>query len=155
MRIGITGHQEAPAEAWTYVQARLQTQLAAAPRPLVGVTSLAAGADQLFARCVLDAGGTIEVVIPSDHYDETFTNGSAAYRSLLAHATSTTKLQFTEPSEEAFLAAGKKIVDSVDLLHAVWDGKQAKGLGGTADIVRYAENRSVPVLVIWPQGVRR
>ncbi|ROR90931.1 hypothetical protein [Nocardioides aurantiacus] len=155
MKIGITGHQQAPAEAWTFVEAKLQAQLAAAPQPLIGVTSLAAGADQLFARHVLAAGGTIEAVIPCDDYEATFDDGGTQYRLLLAQTTRTTKLKFAEPSEEAFLAAGKQVVDDVDIVFAVWDGEDAKGLGGTADVVRYAQSQETPVLIIWPDGTRR
>ena len=34
------------------------------------------------------------------------------------------------------------------MLIAIWDGLAAKGLGGTADIVRFAQSRSMRVLHI-------
>jgi hypothetical protein len=37
-----------------------------------------------------------------------------------------------------------------DRLYAVWDGKPARGYGGTADVVAEAEKRGIPVTVIWP-----
>jgi hypothetical protein len=46
-------------------------------------------------------------------------------------------------------------VDLSDLLIAVWDGKEAKGKGGTADIVRYARERDTEVVVLWPPGGSR
>jgi hypothetical protein len=51
----------------------------------------------------------------------------------------------TADTEKAFFDAGKYIVDSIDILFAVWDGKEAAGLGGTADIVTYAKsiNRTI------------
>jgi hypothetical protein len=123
---------------------------------LTGVTSLAAGADQLFAAIVLDLGGSLEVIVPSARYDTTM-SGSVIeeYRRLLAAAHVVRHLSFSEPSEEAFLAAGKDIAGSCDRLIAVWDSKPAKGLGGTADVVRYAKNLGVPVRVIWPDGLMR
>jgi hypothetical protein len=51
---------------------------------------------------------------------------------------------------QAFLQAGKWIVDEVDHLMAVWDGEPAEGTGGTGDIVRYAIERRVPLSVIDP-----
>jgi hypothetical protein len=64
-------------------------------------------------------------------------------------------LPFEEPSEKAFFEAGKRIVDWADLLVAVWDGGPARGFGGTADVVRYAEERGRSLLILWPAGVKR
>ncbi len=155
MRVGVTGHQQAPQHAWDYVEREMRSRLVVAAPPLVGVTSLAAGADQLFARLVLEVGGAVEVIVPSDGYGDTFDDGGAEYRFLLGRAASSTKLEFAAPSEEAFFEAGKRIVRTVDLVIAVWDGEDAKGVGGTADVVRYARSRGVTVEVIWPMGVRR
>jgi hypothetical protein len=43
----------------------------------------------------------------------------------------------------------------VDRLLAVWDGRPARGVGGTADIVEYARLSRVPVDIIWPSGASR
>jgi len=40
-------------------------------------------------------------------------------------------------------------------MFAVWDGKPADGLGGTADVVGYARERAIPVQVFWPAGLER
>jgi len=47
------------------------------------------------------------------------------------------------------------LVGPVDELLAVWDGKPARGYGGTADVVAYAERNGVPVRVLWPEGATR
>nr|WP_208329337.1 hypothetical protein [Streptomyces sp. 846.5] len=123
---------------------------------VTGVSSLAAGADQLCAATVLELGGSLEVIVPSDHYESTMSGSPLdEYRRLLATAGRVRVLPFSEPSEEAFFAAGKEIVGICDQMIAVWDGKPAKGLGGTADVVRYAEELGVPVRVIWPEGLVR
>ena len=36
------------------------------------------------------------------------------------------------------MAASKLMVDGIDELYAVWDGKPARAYGGTADVVAYA-----------------
>jgi len=53
------------------------------------------------------------------------------------------------------MAASKLMVDEADELYAVWDGKPARGYGGTADVVAYAREHGTPVRVIWPDGARR
>ena len=47
------------------------------------------------------------------------------------------------------------MVDRSERLVAVWDGKPARGIGGTADIVSYARQKGVPVVVLWPEGATR
>ncbi len=39
-----------------------------------------------------------------------------------------------------------------DLMVAVWNGRPAAGLGGTADIVKYALNSGKPVLHLDPES---
>jgi hypothetical protein len=125
-------------------------------RDLVGVTSLAAGADQIFAFSVLACGGNLEVVVPANRYRSTLEQADLKYYDqLLLMASSTKRLPYFEPSEEAYYAAGMYVIDRCDILFAVWDGKPAGGLGGTADVVTEARRREVLVKVIWPGGSKR
>jgi hypothetical protein len=41
-------------------------------------------------------------------------------------------------------------VDKSDMLIAIWDGKPAAGLGGTADAVGYALERRIKILQLNP-----
>jgi hypothetical protein len=151
--LGATGHQEIPPGAREFVVTGIRGILRRAESPLVAVTSLAAGADQLVATELLRAGGHLHVVVPSRHYEQTFaTKMDLAFRSLLEAAHSVTRLDYAEPSEEAFLAAGKCVVDNCEVLIAVWDGRPARGLGGTADVVRYARETGKAVSIVWPDG---
>ncbi|WP_194891413.1 hypothetical protein [Catenulispora pinisilvae] len=153
--IGLTGHQAMPAAASAFAEHELR-RLLADQRHLLGVSSLAAGSDQIFARLVLQAGGALHAVIPSRGYEQTFgPEDLARYRELSSAAAETTVLDFDEPGEPAYHAAGLYVVDHCDLLAAVWDGQPARGLGGTGDIVRRARDVGRPVTVIWPEGVRR
>jgi hypothetical protein len=154
--VGCTGHQALSHDTKRSVAAAIAAELARLPGPLVGVCSLAAGADQIFAQAVLAADGQLRVVIPSDGYASTFsTEDRAAYRALLSGATSVTTLPFSEPSEQAYLEAGQEVVTSCELLIAVWDGAPAAGLGGTGDVVSYARALGRTVSVIWPTGASR
>lgn len=157
-RVGCTGHQNLSAATRRDVAAAIAAVLAAdTDEGLVGLSSLAEGADQLFAFAVLAAGGQLHAVIPSKGYERTFQYGHArtTYNVLLGLAADSNVLAFDAPTEDAFLAAGHEVVDRCDLLLAVWDGLSAGGKGGTADIVAYAQNRSVETRVIWPPGARR
>ena len=65
-------------------------------------------------------------------------------------ASAVTVLEKRQSKQESYLEASKKVVDAADLLLAVWDGKPAKGLGGTADIVRYARQELKQVIHVDP-----
>ena len=124
---------------------------------LVGITSLAEGADQIFAERVLAAGGQLTAILPAAHYALTFPHGPARqhYEDLLSRANQIIHLPFNEPTEDAYWAAGKEIVDRCDFLLAVWNGKPSGGLGGTGDIVAYAREIGRPTIIIWPPNAAR
>lgn len=155
-RTGFTGHQNLSKEIEKYVVHKLW-QLLADRSDLVGISSLAAGADQVFAEVVLSLNGSLEIIVPAEHYEDTFENAAdlQLYTSLLSQAAKVTTLPFVEPSENAYMAAGQEIVRRSDSLIAVWDGQPARGRGGTADIVEYAKACKVPVTVVWPLGQTR
>lgn len=156
-RIGCTGHQTlSAATRWQVVEA-MAAELSGMDEDVLGVTCLAEGADQAFALAVLAGGGRLHVVIPSRDYENSFQSDVArsAYDSLLPLATHRSELDFSTPSEEAYLAAGQEVADQSDVLLAVWDGKPAGGKGGTADIVAYARQRRMDVRIIWPPGSTR
>jgi hypothetical protein len=157
MRIAITGHRGLPAATERLVDRAIRNQLAAyADRDLVGVSALADGADQLFARAVLDAGGQLEVIVPAARYrDGLPASAHPAYDALLARAGKVDRLDRVESTEQAHMEASEAMLARADRLFAVWDGKPARGYGGTADVVAEARNRGVPVTVIWPEGASR
>jgi hypothetical protein len=155
--LGVTGHQVIPSGAREMVVGAIRAILSEADGPLSARTSLAAGADQLFATELLRTGGRLHVIVPSRNYEQTFTADEdlALYRSLLQAADTITRLEFDEPSEAAFLAAGKVVVDNSETLVAVWDGEPARGPGGTADVVGYAREMGKAVIIVWPDGMGR
>lgn len=141
MRVGITGHQRLKEPVrWGWVKQELDRLLTSLTPPLVGITSLAAGADQLFANAILQHGGSLEIVIPFAGYESTFSAepDRQQYFRLLQHALKQEILEKAGSDEEAYLASGKRMVDQSELLIAVWDGMPATGLGGTGDVVNYA-----------------
>lgn len=154
--VGCTGHQSLSPATRHSIAAAIEAELQRYPPPLVGVCSLAVGADQIFADKVLAAGGELRAIIPSDGYATTFSDEARPrYSALLAASTATTTLPYAAPREQAYLAAGKRVVEACDVLMAVWDGAAAAGLGGTADVVDYAHACGREVVVIWPPGSTR
>jgi hypothetical protein len=156
VRIGITGHQVLPAPAADLAARHWARALPDGSR-LHAVSSLAQGADQLFAEHVLKAGGRLEAIEPCAHYGRHFTTRAARerYEELLAAAGDVITLPYPEPSKEAFLAAGLVLVERCESLFALWDGEAARGLGGTADVVAYARSRGREVTILWPEGLTR
>jgi hypothetical protein len=155
-RIAISGHRGLPAPTSRLVDEAIRTALAEHAPDVAGLSCLADGADQIFARAVTDLGGTLEPVIPAAQYREGLPADShMTYDDLLAKAAAVHRLPFTESTSESHMAASKLMVDEADELYAVWDGKPARAYGGTADVVAYARERSIPVRVIWPDGAQR
>ncbi|MFC3742972.1 hypothetical protein [Paractinoplanes deccanensis] len=124
---------------------------------LCGVSSLADGADQLFATHILASGGVLEVLLPCEGFAGSLLgdDSRARFEDLRRAAASVTTMPYPEPSEQAFLAAGRALVDRCDHLFAVWDGRPARGVGGTGDVVAYARARGRQVTVLWVDGVHR
>jgi hypothetical protein len=157
MRIAITGHRGLPAQTEHLVDQAIRKQLAAYPaRGLVGESNLADGADQLFARAVLDAGGQLDVIVPAARYRDGLPESARGeYDALIARASCVHRLDRIESTEDAHMEASRAMLDQAEHLFAVWDGKPARGYGGTADVVAEARARCIPVTVIWPEGASR
>ncbi|MFH8618560.1 hypothetical protein ACH4E8_26320 [Streptomyces sp. NPDC017979] len=155
-RIGITGHRAIPQEGHADIRAGLLAVLRRHEGPLEAFSSLAVGADQMFADVALSCGAELTVVIPSGDYENDFAPGELVdYRRYRSRATREVQLPFPHATDEAYYAAGTYIADNCDRLLAVWDGGPSRGLGGTGDIVEYARELGKPVTVIWREGLRR
>lgn len=157
MRIGITGHSNLAPESVRAVAQALRAALTDVGQPITGVSCLARGADQVFARVVLDIGAELHVVLPAADYRERTVkpDNREAFESLLARAEKVHTLPFETSNRDAYAAANDTVLSDVDVLVAVWDGLPPDGKGGTGDMVQLARERGVPVTVVWPQGVRR
>lgn len=155
-RIGVTGHQGLDPATVARVSGAVRGELEG-QEPVRGITSLAEGADQIFAKEILRQGGDLIAVIPSADYEATFQTPQSLsqYRDLKNRAIEVIELPFARPAEDAYWAAGRKVVELADEIFAVWDGGGSGGLGGTGDVVAFARQRGVPVTIIWPVGSSR
>jgi hypothetical protein len=124
---------------------------------LIGYSCLAAGADSIFAQAVIDAGGKLTAIVSSKDYRDkkVALEDQPAYDHMLAQAAAVQTMPFEIGGREAYAAANEYILTSIDRLFAVWDGQPSTGTGGTADAVAQANDRGIPVTVIWPDGSRR
>jgi hypothetical protein len=157
MRIGISGHRGLPGETARLVGAEIREALRPHdPAALVGVSCLADGADQIFARAVLEHGGRLAVVAPAKRYRAGLPPACwPDYDDLFARAAQVRRLAYVESDADAHMAASAAMLAAVDELYAVWDGKPARSYGGTADVVALAREMGVPVRVFWPDGSTR
>jgi hypothetical protein len=156
-RIGVTGHRDLSPETVGLVEAEIAARLRRdGDGDLTGISCLAAGADQLFARLVLEAGCALDVVVPSRDYRERMDEAARReFDRLVGRASRITQLPFPESRPEAHMAASLVVVERSDVLLAVWDGRPARSFAGTADVVAYARQEGVPVEVVWPAGALR
>jgi len=155
--VGITGHQRIdPPELWLAIESRMKALIASFPTPLVGYSSLAPGADQLFANVVLQTGGRLYVVLPFAGYETRLSHEEdrARLQRLLSSAAKIEILPRAGTDEQCYMRAGQRVVDLAEIVIAVWDGKPAGGLGGTADVVRYAEGIGRQLIQIDPYLLR-
>ena len=154
-RIGITGHTNLTPSSLATVREAVRAALAGVtPEELLGVTCLARGADQVFAEAVLDLGAPLHVVLPAADYRENQID-LGSFDTLLDRAATVHTMPFPRSGPAAYMAASEHMLARIDTLIAVWDGRPAGGYGGTADVVRAANDRGLPVIVVWPPGAAR
>ncbi|MFI0483124.1 hypothetical protein [Actinomadura sp. 9N215] len=157
MRIAITGHRDLDERTTALVDAAIRRLLRDhGTRDIVGVSCLAAGADQIFARAVLELGGRLEVIVPATGYAAVLgARARRGFEELKARAWKVLPLKHSTPGPGPYRDAGLAMLARVDHLIAVWDGAPARGRGGTAEIVEFARRRDLAVHVVWPDGARR
>ncbi|KIA63057.1 hypothetical protein [Nocardia vulneris] len=157
-RIGVTGHMNITADSVPLVYAEITRILAAAgdPAELIGVSCIARGADSVFAQAVLDAGGRLEVVLPSRNYRERKVKPDHAeqFDTLMSRAETVRVMDFDDAGTQAYEAANEAVVGTCDRLIAVWDGQPSEQ-GGTATVVELARGKNLPVDIVWPSGAAR
>ncbi|MFI9718557.1 hypothetical protein ACIHFE_02725 [Streptomyces sp. NPDC052396] len=157
MRVGITGHRGLSQEVEKDVRRALREAVEAyPPDDLVGVSCIADGPDAWFAEAVLLHGGRIEVVVPADEYRDGLPSWHhETYDALLRRASDVHHTGLIQSNSQAHMAGSELLVGLVDEVLAIWDGQPARGFGGTADVVAYADRTGVPVRVLWPTGATR
>ncbi|HEX4960573.1 MAG TPA: hypothetical protein VF173_07020 [Thermoanaerobaculia bacterium] len=126
-------------------------------KPVLRVISpLAEGSDRLVAEEALSLKGLnyeLQTPLPfaQDEYEVDFETeeSRSQFRSLLKQSAASFILDGTrEGAELAYAAVGQVVLRQSDVLIAIWDGKAAKGSGGTGNIVKDALVRKIPTVLI-------
>ena len=156
-RIGVTGHMDLTPPTQALVDAAIREMLIGELNGLTGIACLARGADQIFARAVLDLGGALIVVLPSPSYREqkVSPDNRAVFDDLLARAAEVHSMPFAEAGRQAYEAANAALLNMADKRVAVWDGQPSKDQGGTGALVEQARKLGKQVHVVWPEGAAR
>jgi hypothetical protein len=151
-RIGLIGHRTIPASE-TVERLRAEARELfqdwhAHYAQLEVLSPLAIGADTILTEVALEYNATLIAVVPFKDYEKDFAvEDREQYRMMLYRAQDVHEMPFAERSTGAYLVAGIWIVDHVDVIVAAWDGQPARGTGGTADVVQYAQERAKPIHV--------
>lgn len=124
-----------------------------APARLVLHSSLAAGTDQVAAAVAIELGFELHAILPVEREqyrrDIPDDRARATFDDLLRNASAILELPGgRDDSLDPCVLSGLAVVSHCDLVVAVWDGKPARGEGGTADIVRFAAELARPIVHI-------
>jgi len=131
------------------------------------LSPLAEGADRIVARAVLEyPGARLDAVLPLalEDYLEDFgsEDSKREFLELLGLSRRPVRLRTrrieadrhdpgdrAELRRNAYAKVGYYVVDNCDVLVALWDGQPARGQGGTAAIIQYAEEQRRPIIRVW------
>jgi hypothetical protein len=157
VNVGVTGHQKRRGIKWPWVSDILSSALRDLLKIEEAFSSLAQGSDQVFAEAALKLGIPVKAVIPIPNYESYFRGRALDKYHRLLNLCTQIRLDTPGDPEVAFFEAGKLIVDMSDILFAIWDGEQAFGLAGTANIVTYARSKDRHIIHVNPlqQSIRR
>ncbi len=153
LTLGVTGHRTLSdvRRITTGVDHALRRMQEAYPgRPLCILSPLAEGADRLVVQraiCQYAAHYVVPLPLPVEDYLSDFPGEPSRreFLALLAQASEVVPLPPQPSREEAYRATGHYILNHCDALIAVWDGRSARGQGGTGEIMAGARERGLPL----------
>jgi hypothetical protein len=137
--------------------------------PLVVLSALAEGGDQLVAREALSAGARLiaPLPLPAESYMEDFSNPSsrAEFTDLcersevvqlpLVRGNTPTTIAVQGPARDLqYAQAGVFVASRSHIVLTLWDGRDPGLFGGTAQVVRYALQGIMPGLIERRRGAR-
>lgn len=172
--IGVTSHRHIDPAQIEPIRERVRAFLAQLREqfpslPLVSISSLAQGGDQLFAEEALAVGARLVVPLPlpREMYSEDFTDARVRenFDALLRQADVIRLPLLKSQSREALQAQGEArnrqyakagvfIASHAHMLVSIWDGNDSGRLGGTGQIVRYYLHGSLPGITERPRQAR-
>jgi len=171
--VGVTSHRNLAASEIEPIRQKVRDFFALLKRdfpelPLVVLSALAEGGDQLVAREALAVGARLIAPLPlePESYAEDFDGaGHAAFAELCERA-ELVQLPLVDGNTPANVAArggardrqyaqaGVFVASHSHILLTLWDGRESELLGGTAQVVRYALHGIMPGLIERRRGAR-
>ena len=151
MAIGFSGHRALVDETRcrAAIKEFLQRQKASTAGLVYGVSSVAAGADLLFAESCLELSLPLCVLLPlpiEEFRNDLDENTWGRAQRILARAASVEVASGNQPRDACYYECGIETVQRSRLILAVWNGEPAQGLGGTEDVVTFARGIGRPVV---------
>ena len=163
--VGVAGHRQLDSREQGDIEQRLRVffaQLRAQipATPVVVVSRLAAGADQLAASAALASGCQLACLLPVDvaAYRAAFESESARAtfdRLFAAGAVLAPAAPAGAAAEEAYALAGYSLARHATLLLVLWDGVESRRRGSVGDLVRARTGGAMgddPTLYVLPVG---
>lgn len=144
--LAVTGHRELRDADLPVLAATITSELRRLSdrhphSPCLLLSGLAEGADRLAARCALEAGWGLGVVLPlpREEYERDFSGPGSVeeFRDLMSQALWCQDI--SPPHAErpgCYDALGEWLARHSHALLALWDGEPGRGPGGTSDVVR-------------------
>ena len=151
--VGFTGHRHLtdPAGAARAIRGALDALRREGPGEWIALSSIAGGGDQLFVQQARAIGLAWHAILPLPRaeFARDFTPEDwTAVEGMLAAADHVRTISEYGDRKDSYLDCGIETVNGADVLLALWDGEPARGKGGTADVVQYAESIGKPVMII-------
>jgi hypothetical protein len=139
------------------MSARTTIQAGSTPVCIRVVSSLAEGADRVLLRA-MPQGSQWEAILPLPPADYCADFDSEASKQEFTDLLTKAAVRGVVPSAasrvDAYDAAGKAVVDRSDVMVFMWNGRPARGHGGTAEIYEYARQRKKAIFWIRIDGGR-
>jgi len=165
LRVAVTGHRQLASRpvlsaaidrALDLIADQLRPAIRGCCR-LVVVSALADGADRVVAdRALARPRARLEVVLPVSEADYATdfepAHSLPEFEHLLGAASWVAAIPPSRTRQDAYLAAGRAVIDRADVTIAIWDGLPAAGKGGTGDMVRYLRQQGRPWIWIPADG---
>jgi len=153
VNIGVSGHRElgndqAAANAVDIVLKKIKESYR--DSQIRVISPLAEGADRLVASRAIEIFSA-QLIVPlpfgMSEYMTDFKSASSKteFEDLMKLAVQVVQIPEEKTREAGYLAAGRYMLDHCDVLIALWDGRSARGIGGTGQIVAEARNQGKPM----------
>lgn len=156
IKVGVTGHRELLNSniLKKILSTELKKLLKKEDSQYFVISPLADGADRIVAKILInDFNAELIVPLPfeKEEYQKDFsTISQKEFNELINKAIEIYEVTSLNDilRQIGYLKVGQEVVNRCDVLIAIWDGEDVRGVGGTGDIVMYAEQCKKPILYI-------